>query len=339
MGADPVGEAGEPGTVREPLQLPDLGRSGAIVVGVLFWGWLLLRWTNDWLLPPGLGVPVGQPFLPVAAVESTAARLAAVAGDLGAASGAVGLVGGVVGWVAGVLDAAAFAIGTMPALAQGAWLTIILTTSSIVLGFFIAVPLAIGRVYGGTGTRWLSLSYTELIRGTPLLAQLFVLFFGLGLTRYIRAVPGVGQGFIPDQAVWVAIIGFIINSSAYQSEYIRSALLSVEGGQLTAARAIGLSRLEGIRYVVLPQGLRYAIPGWSNELVYLIKYSSLAAFITVPELFFRSSDIASETFRYTAMFTLVALMYLALVLSASTLMTVVEERVRIPGLGSGGRES
>ena len=338
MSTDQVDGAGEPAAAREPLQLPGLGRAGAIVVGVLFWGWLLLRWTNDWLLPPGVGVPEGEPFLPVAPVEAAAGALGTLAADVAASGGAVGwAVGGLVGALAGTLDAVAFGIDTLPALAQGAWLTILLTTSSIVLGFFIAVPLAVARVYGGTLTRWVSLAYTELIRGTPLLAQLFVLFFGLGLTRYIRAVPGVGQGFIPDQAVWVAIIGFIINSSAYQSEYIRSALLSVESGQLTAARAIGLSRIEGIRYVVLPQGLRFAIPGWSNELVYLIKYSSLAAFITVPELFFRGNDVASETFRYTAMFTMVALMYLALVLSASTLMTAVEERTRIPGLGSGGR--
>jgi polar amino acid transport system permease protein len=194
-------------------------------------------------------------------------------------------------------------------------------------------------VYGGTTARWLALSFTELIRGTPLLAQLFVLFFGLGLTTYIRAVPGVGQGFVPDQAVWVAVIGFTINSSAYQAEYIRSALQSVDAGQLTAARAVGLSELGGIRYVVLPQALRYAIPGWSNELVYLIKYSSLAAFITVPELFFRGRAVASETFRFTVMFTLVALFYLAIVLSASRVMGYLEEATAIPGLGqASGRD-
>ncbi len=201
------------------------------------------------------------------------------------------------GWVGTIFDGIALAIDISPALAAGAWYTIVLTGVSIGLGFFIAVPVAVLRVYGGP-FRWLSLAYTELIRGTPLLAQLFVLYYGLPLAVWLNDVSVVGQGFVPEYAFWIAIVGFTINGSAYQAEYIRGALESVDEGQLTAARAIGLSRLEGIRYVVLPQTLRYAIPAWTNELVYLIKYSSLAGFITVPELYYRASRIASSTFEY-----------------------------------------
>jgi polar amino acid transport system permease protein len=297
-----------------------------LAAAAAFWGWLVLRWITDWVLPAGVGPGRRQPYVSAEPVANAAANLEAAAASLGPLSG-VGL------WLADLLEATAFAIPTLPALATGVWLTIVLTVLSIVMGFPIAVVVSTARVYGGPATRWLALSFTELIRGTPLLAQLFVLFFGLGLTQYIRAVPGVGQGFIPDQAIWVAVIGFTINSAAYQSEYLRSALQSVDAGQLTAARAIGLSKLEGLRYVVLPQSLRYAIPGWSNELVYLIKYSSLAAFITVPELFFRARAIASETFRFTVMFTVVALFYLAIVLSASAVMEAVERETAIPGLG------
>jgi polar amino acid transport system permease protein len=253
-----------------------------------------------------------------------------VASDLGLFGLPFDLAAGLFGFVAG-------AIPSLPSLARGAWLTIVLTVAGIALGFVLAVPLSVARVYGGRGLRWLSLSYTELIRGTPLLAQLFVLYFGTGLTGVIRVLPGVGQGFVPGSAVWVAILGFTLNSAAYQAEYIRSALESVDTGQLTAARAIGLSKVDGIRYVVLPQGLRYAIPGWSNELVYLIKYSSLAAFITVRELFFRTEEIANATFRYTELFLLAALFYLALVVSASMLMNRVEEWTAVPGLGGRAR--
>jgi len=91
--------------------------------------------------------------------------------------------------------------------------------------------------------------------------------------------------------------------------------------------------VETIYYVVLPQGLRYAIPSWTNEFVYLIKYSSLAAFITVPELYYRADQIASETFRYTLIFVVTGLTYLALVLTASKLM----ERVEREGGNSGAR--
>ncbi|WP_323190575.1 amino acid ABC transporter permease [Halostella sp. PRR32] len=269
--------------------------------GILFWGWLAVRLLNDWGVVDAGAAP-DEPFVDPA-----------------------GLPEWIPEWVA-------FAVEFLPQMASGVYLTVVLTVAGITFGFVLAVPLSIARVYGTTSS-YLSLAFTELIRGTPLLVQLFVLYYGIGLTSFLGGLPGVGQGWVPDEAVWVAIVGFTINSAAYQAEYIRSALISVEESQLTAARAIGLSKLDGIRYVVLPQGLRYAIPGWTNELVYLIKYSSLAAFITVPELFHQAQDISSNNFRYTAVFTLAGVLYLALVISAAKLMETVERRTSIPGVG------
>ncbi|WP_324663868.1 amino acid ABC transporter permease [Haloarcula sediminis] len=306
----------------------DVDRPVALAGLALFWGWLAARLANDYLLPAGVGVPRDRPFFPAAPFESAADSLSSVAASVGVAGAPLDVAAGLLSFVAG-------AIPSLPALARGAWLTVVLTVAGITLGFVLAVPLSVARVYGGRPLRWLSLSYTELIRGTPLLAQLFVLYFGLPLTGVLREVPGVGSGFIPGTAALVAILGFTLNSAAYQAEYIRSALESVDAGQLTAARSLGLSKVEGIRFVVLPQGLRYAIPSWSNEFVYLIKYSSLAAFITVRELFFQAESIANDTFRYTELYVLAALFYLALVVSASVLMGVVEERTAIPGLGAG----
>jgi polar amino acid transport system permease protein len=297
--------------------------------GVLFWGWLVVRWLHDWFVAPGVNTSDREPFVPPAALEAVAGRLHDQAAGAGAAAGALE-------WLAGGAEFAAFTAASMPALAAGAWITIYITVLSILLGLVIAVPLAVARTYGGPVLRWSALAYTELIRGTPLLAQLFVLYFGLPTTRFIRVVPGVGQGFVPYAAIWVAVIGFTINSSAYQAEYIRSALQSVDPGQLTAARSIGLTRLAAIRHVVLPQGLRYAIPGWTNELVYLVKYSSLSAFITVPELFRAARNIASDTFRVLDIYIVVALFYLALVLTLSVAMSRFETRVAIPGVGAPG---
>lgn len=301
-------------------------RSWGLLVLAGFWGWLVIRWINDFLLPDWIAFSSDRSFIPVDPVAAAAENLGTVAASLGPVGVPVDVLAKLFGFVAGSLP-------HLPALARGTWLTLLLTMAGIAFGFVLAVPLSVGRVYGGRWLRWLSLSYTELIRGTPLLAQLFVLYYGLPLSQVLRELPGIGVGPIPAQAFWVAVIGFTLNSAAYQSEYIRSALESVDAGQLTAARAIGLSRSEGIRYVVLPQGLRYAIPGWSNELIYLIKYSSLAAFITVRELFFRAEAIANDTFRYTELFLLAALFYLALVFSASVAMGWVEERSSVPGVG------
>jgi len=198
---------------------------------------------------------------------------------------------------------------------------------SLVLGFFIAVPLAVTPCVRSVLGVALAGVHGAVTRHSTL-AQLFVLYYGLNLASY---VPGSVSGVFARDVVWVAILGFTLNGAAYQAEYIRGALESVEEGQITAGRAIGLSKVETIYYVVLPQGLRYAIPSWTNEFVYLIKYSSLAAFITVPELYYRADQIASETFRYTLIFVVTGLTYLALVLTASKLMERVEERVAIPG--------
>ena len=319
------------------------GRRVLTVLGTAFWAWLSVHWVyrNGLLdavltsvglggvLRSGVNVRDREPFVPGTLLERVADALSEVAAGLGA-------VGTPVGWLAWLADAAALGVDSMPALAAGAWLTVLLTVASILLGLCIAVPLAVARVYGGPVLGAVALVYTELIRGTPLLAQLFVLFFGLGLQGFFDGLPGVGGTVVPSTRVLVAIVGFTINSSAYQAEYIRSALTSVDAGQLTAARAVGLSKAEGIRHVVLPQGLRYAIPGWTNEFVYLVKYSSLAAFISVPELFNQARDVGNDLARTTEMYVVAAVFYLVLVLTAAALMRRFEAAVAIPGVGGPG---
>ena len=319
------------------------GRRVLTVLGTAFWAWLSIHWVyrNGLLdavltsvglggvLRSGVNVRDREPFVPGTPLERVADALSEVAAGLG-------VVGTPVGWLAWLVDAAALGVDSMPALAAGAWLTVLLTVASILFGLCIAVPLAVARVYGGPVLGAVALVYTELIRGTPLLAQLFVLFFGLQLQGFFDGLPGVGETVVPSTPVLVAIVGFTINSSAYQAEYIRSALTSVDAGQLTAARAVGLSKLEGIRHVVLPQGLRYAIPGWTNEFVYLVKYSSLAAFISVPELFNQARDVGNDLARTTEMYVVVAVFYLTLVLTAAALMSRFEARVAIPGVGGPG---
>jgi polar amino acid transport system permease protein len=199
------------------LPSPDVsGRATTLGVGAVFWAWLLARWINDYLLPASVALPSDQPFVPVEAVEwatdsATAAvsTLAAVGDDGGVIAVAFDLSAGVLRVT--LVETARFAVRTvpsMPALAQGAWVTVVLTVTSIALGFLLAVPLSVTRVYGSRPLQWLSLGYTELLRGTPLLAQLFVLHFGTPLSVWVRQLPAVGQGYVPDQAVWIAVVGF-----------------------------------------------------------------------------------------------------------------------------------
>ena len=324
--------------------LPGRRRLVVLGVGAVFWTWLLARWAShnavlDWLFGslgfPDLirserGVRQREGWIPAEPFEAGADAVGGVVSSLGPA-------GFLVDWLRWLLELAAFATETAPALASGAFITVYLTVLSMLFGLVLAVPLSVARVYGGRVLRSVSLAYTELVRGTPLLAQLFFLYFGLPLASVAQDLGFTGEPPVPRAAAAVAVVGFTVNSSAYQSEYIRSALQSVDPGQLTAARAVGMTKLQGIRHVVLPQGLRFAIPGWTNEFVYLIKYSSLAAFITVPDLFRRARDIGADTFQFTDIYVIVAAFYLVLVLTTAMAMGRVESWVAIPGLGSGGR--
>jgi len=207
----------------------------------------------------------------------------------------------------------------MPALMRGLWMSIRLIVPSAVLGFFLGVLAGSCRVYGVRALRWPAHLYVALFRGFPLLVQLYIWYFGL---------PRIGIYLSPYVA---SVVGFSLCSGAYHSEYIRGALLSIKKKQLQAAQAIGMTRLQTILYVILPQAVRRALPGCGNEIIYLIKYSSLAYMVTCIELTGEGKIIASATFKYTEVFAVVGVIYLALVSVASWVLGKIEDRLSIPG--------
>ena len=208
----------------------------------------------------------------------------------------------------------------LPALLKGTVVTLELTACSISLGFVLGIALALGRLYGNRPISLISTGYIQFFRGTPLLVQLFILYYGL--PRYDIRLSSFVAG----------ILGLGLNSAAYQAEYFRGAIQSISRGQMMAARAIGMSRFKTIMNIILPQALRIVIPSWSNELIYTLKYSSVAYMIAAPELMAQGKFIAAENFRYFEVFLVVAFIYLVAVLIISRALNVVEKRVRIPGL-------
>ena len=127
------------------------------------------------------------------------------------------------------------------------------------------------------------------------------------------------------------MVTFALCSGAYQSEYIRGALISIRRGQIYAARSIGFTPLQTVIYVVLPQALRRALPGCGNEIIYLIKYSSLAYMVTCIELTGQGKILASASFKYVEVFSIVGAVYLLLVSVATWVLNFLEERFAIPG--------
>lgn len=208
----------------------------------------------------------------------------------------------------------------IPKLLEGTAVTIELTVIAIAMGVLMGIPVALGRVYGNKAIYAFCTFFVEIIRGTPLLTQLFILYFGL---------PSIGIMLSPFLA---ALIGMGINSAAYQAEYFRGAIQSVKKEQLIAAYSLGMKQNQTIRYIVLPQMFRLVIPSWSNELIYLLKYSSMAYMIQAPEIMSQGRLIASRNFRTFEVFIVVALIYLILVLVLSKILDIMERRLSIPGL-------
>ena len=145
------------------------------------------------------------------------------------------------------------------------------------------------------------------------------------------ALPKLGIYFPPYGA---ALTSFILCTAAYQSEYVRGALLSIRQGQIRAAQALGFSTWKTVAWIVVPQAARRALPGCGNEIIYLIKYSSLAYFVTCMELMGEGKVVASDTFRFTEVFVTVGAYYLAMVTLATFFLRWLERRFHVPGFGA-----
>ena len=219
------------------------------------------------------------------------------------------------------MDTAFYTTQLIPALNRGLIMSVKLIIPSGLLGLGLGIVIGTLRTFGHPVIRKAANGYAAVFRGTPLLVQLFLLYFGL---------PNLG---IYLDAFTAAVIGFILCSGAYHSEYIRGGLLSIKKGQLLAAQSMGFSTFKTMCNIILPQAVRRALPGCGNEIIYLIKYSSLAYIITCIELTGEGKIIATRTFRYTEVFLVIGLYYLVLVTMASFLLQRIEEKFRIPGFG------
>lgn len=213
----------------------------------------------------------------------------------------------------------------LPPLFHGLLITLEITSVCILIGIVLGLFLALGRLYGGRFVYILSTAYVQFFRGTPLLVQLLMTYYGL---------PSWGIRLSP---ITCGMLALGLNTAAYQAEYFRGAIQSIKGGQMMAARSIGMSLPQTIRSVILPQGLRLAIPSWSNELILMLKYSSIVYMVTALDLMGQGMQIAAQNFLYIQVFVVVAIFYLVIVFIINQLLHLLERRVRIPGLGAGAR--
>ncbi|MGN5115035.1 amino acid ABC transporter permease [Aeromonas jandaei] len=202
-----------------------------------------------------------------------------------------------------------------PLLSAGLIFTVPLTLITFVLGILLGLLLALARLYGPTPLVALVRFYVWLIRGTPLLVQLFLIFYGL---------PSAG---IVLDAFTAAVIGFTLNIGAYSSEIIRATLAAIPKGQWEAAYSIGMNWPQVMWRVILPQAARIAVPPLSNTFISLVKDTSLAAAVTVPELFQAAQRLASVTYEPLILYSETALIYLMFSSVLSTLQDRLERKL------------
>ena len=230
-------------------------------------------------------------------------------------------------------------IGFWDRLVSGFLTTMWLYGWALMFGFLLGLFLALLRQYGGNIFSRVATGYIEIIRGTPLVAQLFILFYGLNLPISNWVIYTQFQIFGREitlvylsPLILFGIIALSLNSAAYQAEYLRGAMMSVSTGQLMAAQSLGMSKLGGIRHIILPQALRRVIPAWSNEAAYLPKYTVVVSLIGAAELFGQAKTIVSREFISVFTYIVVAIIFLVTIAIISRGLDLLHKRTGIPGL-------
>jgi octopine/nopaline transport system permease protein len=214
-----------------------------------------------------------------------------------------------------------FLIETFVSLISAIPLTLQLAATSIALGAVMALAIALCRLSGIKVLEWFARAYVFVFRGTPLLVQIFLIYYGLGQFPEVRH-----SIFWPllREPYWCAVIALTMNTAAYASEIIRGGLQSVPFGHIEAARACGMPRFMQFRRIVLPLAIRQALPAYSNEMIAMVKATSLASIITLMEVTGVAARIISETYRAIEVFIVAGAIYLAINFLLTRLVYLVE---------------
>ncbi|KRW62118.1 cystine ABC transporter permease [Pseudomonas sp. TTU2014-080ASC] len=207
------------------------------------------------------------------------------------------------------------ALDSAPFLLKGALYTVVLSLGGMFFGLLLGFILAITQLYAFAPLRLLVRIYVSFFRGTPLLVQLFMIYYGL---------PEIGIQLEPLPA---AMIGLSLNMAAYVSEILRAAIASIDRGQWEASASIGMSRVQTLYRTILPQAARTALPPLGNSFIGLVKDTALAATIQVPELFRQAQLITARTFEIFTMYLAAALIYWLLSSLLAHLQNRLEARV------------
>ncbi|ABR30336.1 nickel transporter [Thermosipho melanesiensis] len=215
------------------------------------------------------------------------------------------------------MEAITVVIENLPFLLLGAWDTLKLTFFSVLIGLVLGTFIGMGRLSKIKAINIPSTVYVEFLRGTPLLVQISIVYFGL---------PQLG---IQLEAYPAAIVALGLNSGAYIAEIVRAGIQSIPKGQYEAARSLGMTHFQTMRYIILPQAFKNILPALGNEFITLTKDSSLASIIGVTELMRRGQFVITRTFQTFSIYFGIALIYFVMTFTISRLVRFAEKRMEI----------
>ena len=207
-------------------------------------------------------------------------------------------------------------INSLPLLITGAGITIQITAISVGLGLIIGMFVGIARISNVKLLRWLAAIYIDFLRGTPLLVQIFLIYFALPVILEQRVDPFIA-----------AITACGINSGAYIAEIFRAGIQAIDEGQMEAGRSLGMTWVQTMRYIIVPQAFKNIVPPLGNEFIALLKDSSLVSVIGLEELTRRGQLIIARTYGSLEIWISVALIYLVMTLTISRLVAYLEKRL------------
>jgi len=212
------------------------------------------------------------------------------------------------------------AIDSIPILNKAALLTLELTAGAVAIGILIGLFMALARLSKTKILRAGAIAYIDFFRGTPLLVQIYLVYFIIPKLLHWETIPDNYQYF-------AGVLAMGLNSGAYIAEIFRAGIQSIDRGQSEAARSLGMTHSQSLRYVILPQAFKRVVPPLGNEFIALLKDSSLLSIITIQELFYSGKIIAGRTFQPIPMYVAVALYYLVMTQLISQWVSYMERRL------------
>ncbi|WP_299439766.1 ABC transporter permease [uncultured Rhodospira sp.] len=216
-------------------------------------------------------------------------------------------------------------IAALPKLLEGAWLTLQLLFISGFFGLLLAIPLGIARASRSIAVKALPFAYIFFFRGTPLLVQLFLVYYGLSQFEFVRESPILWP--VLSDPYWCAIITFALHTGAYIAEILRGAIQAVPHGEVEAARALGMSRATTTLRIVLPRAARIGLPAYGNELILMLKGSALASTITLLDLTGMARTVIARNYMPLETFLMAGLIYMIITFVLVRALRFIEHRV------------